>query len=269
MSLEQSLGRLSAALPQFEPGHVWLAGTGPGAVGCLTLDVLSALSQADAIVYDALVDPSILDAARPDVELHFAGKRGGNSQSARQDDISALIIHLAREGQRVLRLKGGDPFIFGRGGEEALALAHAGIPFRILPGVTSAFAALANAGIPATMRGYNKAITLATGHAAGTPDDLDWAALAKSGQPLVIYMGLKNLPEIAAALIEGGLAPSTPVAVIMAATTPIERVLVATLATVAERAAADGIVSPALIVVGDIVSLRAELGNKAREAKSA
>jgi uroporphyrin-III C-methyltransferase len=203
------------------------------------------------------------------VQLHFAGKRGGNSQSARQDDISALIIHLAREGQRVLRLKGGDPFIFGRGGEEALALAHAGIPFRILPGVTSAFAALANAGIPATMRGYNKAITLATGHAAGTPDDLDWAALAKSGQPLVIYMGLKNLPEIAAALIEGGLAPSTPVAAIMAATTPIERVLVATLATVAERAAADGIVPPALIVVGDIVSMRAELGGKAREAKSA
>jgi uroporphyrin-III C-methyltransferase len=269
MSLEQSLGRLSARLPEFEPGHVWLAGAGPGAVGCLTLDVLSALSQADAIVYDALVDPSILDAARPDVELHFAGKRGGNSQSARQDDISALIIHLAREGQRVLRLKGGDPFIFGRGGEEALALAHAGIPFRILPGVTSAFAALANAGIPATMRGYNKAITLATGHAAGTPDDLDWAALAKSGQPLVIYMGLKNLPEIAAALIEGGLAPSTPVAAIMAATTPIERVLVATLATVAERAAADGIVSPALIVVGDIVSLRAELGREALEAKSA
>ena len=269
MSLEQSLGRLSAKLPEFEPGHVWLAGAGPGAVGCLTLDVLSALSQADAIVYDALVDPSILDAARPGVQLHFAGKRGGNGQSARQDDISALIVHLAREGLRVLRLKGGDPYIFGRGGEEALALAHAGIPFRILPGVTSAFAALANAGIPATMRGFNKAITLATGHAAGTPDDLDWAALAKAGQPLVIYMGLKNLPEIASALIRGGLAASTPVAVIMAATTPVERVLVATLATVAERAEADGIVSPALIVVGDIVSLRAELGREALEAKSA
>lgn len=269
MSLEQSLGRLSARLPEFEPGHVWLAGAGPGAVGCLTLDVLSALAQADAIVYDALVDPSILDAARPDVQLHFAGKRGGNSQSARQDDISALIVHLARDALRVLRLKGGDPYIFGRGGEEALALAHAGIPFRILPGVTSAFAALANAGIPATMRGYNKAITLATGHAAGTPDDLDWAALAKSGQPLVIYMGLKNLPEIAGALIRGGLSGSTPVAVIMAATTPVERVLVATLATVAERAEADGIVSPALIVVGDIVALRAELGREAPEAKSA
>jgi uroporphyrin-III C-methyltransferase len=268
MSLEKSLGRLSPKLPEFEAGHVWLAGAGPGAIGCLTLDVLSALSQADAIVYDALVDPSILDAAREDVQLHFVGKRGGR-ESARQDDITALLIHLARDGQRVLRLKGGDPYIFGRGGEEALALARAAIPFRILPGVTSAFAALANAGIPATMRGFNKAITLATGHAAGTPEDLDWAALAKAGQPIVIYMGLKNLPEIAKALIAGGLTPSTPVAVIMAATTPVERVLVATLATVAERAAADGFVSPSLIVVGDIVSMRAELAGAAAEAKSA
>jgi uroporphyrin-III C-methyltransferase len=269
MSLEQALGRLSPNLSRFEPGHVWLAGAGPGAVGCLTLDVVSALHQADAIVYDALVDPSVLDAARDGVQLHFVGKRGGNRESARQDDITALLVHLARERLRVLRLKGGDPFIFGRGGEEALALARAGVPFRILPGVTSAFAALANAGIPATMRGFNKAITLATGHAVGTSDDLDWAALARSGQPIVIYMGLKNLPEIAGALIDGGLASSTPVAVIMAATTPIERVLVATLATVAERAAADGIVSPALIVVGDIVSMRAELSGDAEEAKSA
>lgn len=269
MSLEESLARLSPKLPAFEPGHVWLAGAGPGAAGCLTLDVLSALAQADAIVYDALVDPSILDAARQGVQLHFAGKRAGNRDSARQDDITALLVHLAGSGSRVLRLKGGDPYIFGRGGEEALALANAGIPFRILPGVTSAFAALANSGIPATMRGFNKAITLATGHAAGTDDDLDWAALAKSGQPIVVYMGLKNLPDIAASLMSGGLAASTPVAVIMAATTPVERVLVATLATIAERAAADGIVSPALIVVGDIVSMRAALTGEAMEARSA
>ena len=169
----------------------------------------------------------------------------------------------------MLRLKGGDPYIFGRGGEEALSLARAQIPFRILPGVTSAFGALAKAGIPATMRGFNKAIILATGHAVGTDDDLDWAALARTGQPIVVYMGLKNLPEIATALMAGGLAPSTPVAVIMAATTPVERVLVATLATVAERADADGFVSPSLIVVGDIVSMRAELTGIAVEAKSA
>lgn len=269
MSLEDALGRLSAKLPEFEAGHVWLAGAGPGAAGCLTLDVISALGQADAIVYDALVDSSILAAARPEAKLHFVGKRGGDNRSARQDDITALLIHLAREKLHVLRLKGGDPYIFGRGGEEALALAQAGVPFRILPGVTSAFAALANAGIPATMRGFNKAIVLATGHAAGTADDLDWAALAKTGQPIVVYMGLKNLPEIATALMESGLASSTPVAVIVAATTPVERVLVATLADVAERAAAGGFVSPALIVVGDIVSMRAELTGAAVEAKSA
>lgn len=269
MSLEQSLARLSPALPAFEPGHVWLAGAGPGAAGCLTLDVVSALAKADAIVYDALVDGSILAAARPDAKHHFVGKRGGDTRSARQDDITALIIHLAREKLRVLRLKGGDPYVFGRGGEEALALARAGVPFRILPGVTSAFAALANAGIPATMRGFNKAIVLATGHAAGTDDDLDWAALARTGQPIVVYMGLKNLVEIAAALVAGGLAASTPVAVIVAATTPAERVLVATLADVAGRAAAEGFVSPALIVVGDIVAMRAELTGASVEARSA
>ena len=269
MSLEESLSRLSPALSSFEPGQVWLAGAGPGAAGCLTLDVVSALSQADAIVYDALVNPSILSAARPGATLHFAGKRGGDAKSARQDDITALLIHLAREKLRVLRLKGGDPYVFGRGGEEALALAQAGVPFRILPGVTSAFAALANAGIPATMRGFNKAIVLATGHAAGAADDLDWAALAKAGQPIVVYMGLKNLADIAGALVSGGLPLSTPVAVIVAATTPAERVLVATLADVAERVEAEGLVSPALIVVGDIVAMRAQLTGAGLEARSA
>lgn len=269
MSFERSIGRLAAKLPDFQPGHVWLAGAGPGAAGCLTLDAVSAIGQADAIVYDALVDPSILEAANDGVTLHFAGKRGGSRESARQDDITALLIHLALDGKRVLRLKGGDPFIFGRGGEEALALAEAGIPFRILPGVTSAFAALANAGIPATMRGLSKAITLATGHAAGTADDLDWAALARTGQPIVVYMGLKNLDRIAAALIAGGLAAATPVAVIMAATTPMERVVVATLATVAEHTAAAGVVAPALIVIGEIVSMRAELAADAVRTRSA
>jgi uroporphyrin-III C-methyltransferase len=269
MSLEESLARLSPRFPPFERGHVWLAGAGPGSAACLTLDVVSALSQADAVVYDALVDSSILSAARDGAQLHLAGKRGGSKESARQDDITALLIHLARENLRVLRLKGGDPYVFGRGGEEALSLARAQIPFRILPGVTSAFGALASAGIPATMRGLNKAIILATGHAVGLDDDLDWAALARTGQPIVIYMGLKNLPEIAGALMSGGLASSTPVAVIMAATTAVERVLVATLATVAERADADGFASPSLVVVGDIVSMRAELTGIVVEAISA
>lgn len=257
MSIDKAIARIAPHLQRFEPGHVWLAGAGPGQAGQLTLDVVSAITQADVIVHDALVDPSILDAAEG-AELIFAGKRGGR-ESAVQSEITALLIALAGRRKRVLRLKGGDPYVFGRGGEEALALANAGIPFRILPGVTSAFGALASAGIPATMRGYNKAIILATGHAAGSDDDLDWSALAKTGQPIVVYMGLRNIEAIAAALVAGGLAASTPVAVIMAATTPAERVVVADLATIARRAEAEGIVSPALIVVGEIVAMRAEL----------
>src|SRR5690606_16374963 len=134
---------------------------------------------------------------------------------------------LARAGRRVVRLKGGDPFVFGRGGEEALALALAGIPFRILPGLTSALGALAAAGIPATMRGVNHAVTFATGHAVGTPDDLDWAALAATGQPIVVYMGMRNIAPIAAALMAGGMPAGTPAAVIASATTGAERVVVA------------------------------------------
>jgi uroporphyrin-III C-methyltransferase len=258
MSLDQAIARLNHQPRQLEPGHVWLAGAGPGDPGCLTLDVVSALSQADAVVYDALVQPSVLAIAER-AELVFAGKRGGKP-SMRQDDITDLLIRLARQGKRVLRLKGGDPYVFGRGGEEALALARENIPFRILPGVTSAFGALAAAGIPATMRGINKAITLATGHGAGTDDDLDWAALARAGQPIVVYMGLKNLPLIAAALLEGGLAPETPAAVIESATTPEERILVARLDTIAMEAEAAGMKSPALIAIGHIVSVRAMLG---------
>lgn len=268
MSLENAIARLAPSMPTFEPGHVWLAGAGPGDIGSLTLGVVAAIAGADAIVYDALVDACVLDAAGPGVELHFAGKRGGKT-SAAQDDITALLIALARKKRRVLRLKGGDPYVFGRGGEEALALARAGIPFRILPGVTSAFGALAGAGIPATMRGLNKAIILATGHAAGTGDDVDWAALARTGQPIVVYMGLRNLARITAALADGGLKPSTPAAIIMAATTPQERVLVSTLGAIAAEAEVQGFASPALIVVGEIVSMRAELVELERLARSA
>ncbi len=268
MSLERAIARLAPTLPDFHPGHVWLAGAGPGNAGSLTLDVVAAIASADAIVYDALVDASVLDAARPAVELHFAGKRGGQV-SAAQDDITALLIALARKQHRVLRLKGGDPYVFGRGGEEALALARSGIPFRILPGVTSAFGALASAGIPATMRGLNKAIILATGHAAGEPDDLDWAALAATGQPIVVYMGLRNLERIASALLAGGLRATTPAAIVMAATTPGERILVSTLGAIAAEAQAQGFASPALIVIGEIVSMRAELVELERLVRSA
>lgn len=254
--LTDIIGRLDFEGETFEPGHVWLAGAGPGGLGCLTLAVIAALGAADAIVYDALVDPAVVEAGSG--ERHFVGKRAGQP-SVSQEAINALIIKLARQGKRVLRLKGGDPNIFGRGGEEAFALARAGVPFRFLPGITSGLGALSQAGIPATMRGVNKAIILATGHAAGSDDDLDWRALAQTGQPMVIYMGLRNLPTIVAALISGGLASETPAAILVAASTADERVLVADLGSIVARAEVERVAAPALIVVGEIVARRAEL----------
>src|SRR5206468_2489718 len=164
------------------PGEVWLTGAGPGDPGLLTLHALNAISQADIILYDALVNAAVLHLARPGVTLESAGKRGGRP-SPSQRDITARLIELARQGHKVLRLKGGDPFVFGRGGEEAIALAEAGIPYRIVPGITAGIAGLATASIPATMRGVNQAITFVTGHA---DPDFDWSALARTGQPIVI-----------------------------------------------------------------------------------
>ncbi len=257
MSLERKIAKLPFKSVPFEPGHVWLAGAGPGNLGSLTLDVLDAVSRADAIVYDALVNPDILEIAQS-AELHFAGKRGGRV-SAAQETINQKLIGLARQKMRVLRLKGGDPYIFGRGGEEVKTLAEAGIPFRVLPGITAAFAALASADIPATMRGTNRAIILATGHAPGSEGDVDWASLARTNQPIIIYMGLSNIDKIANALISGGMSGDTPAAVIQSATTPDERTMVATVATIANRARQAGFASPALLIFGDIISLRAQL----------
>lgn len=254
MTIENALARIATALPEFLPGHVWLAGAGPGDPRYLTLEVVAALGQADVVVHDALVSRTVLDLA-PQAEIIHAGKRGGQP-SAVQEDITASLVDLAREGRRVLRLKGGDPFIFGRGGEEAVVLRQENIPFRVLPGMTSALAALACANIPATMRGTSRAITMVTGHAAGEEGDTDWAALAATGEPLVVYMGMKNIRTITRLLLEGGRAAHTPAAVIMSATTPEERIVTATLATVADEAERQQIGAPALIVIGEIVSLR-------------
>ncbi|CAD7050247.1 uroporphyrinogen-III C-methyltransferase [Pseudorhizobium endolithicum] len=254
MTLSDTIAAVCAASPALEAGHVWLAGAGPGHPRYLTLEVADALSKADCVVYDALVSPEVL-AFAGDAELLFAGKRGGKP-SATQENITATLIEFAQAGRKVLRLKGGDPFVFGRGGEEAEALAKAGIPFRILPGMTSSLAALASARIPATMRGVSRSITLATGHAAGTDDDLDWRALARLGEPIIVYMGLRMIGEISRLLMEGGLPAETPVAVLMSATTPDERLLVATLATVEAEVERQNFAAPALIVIGDIVSMR-------------
>ena len=251
--------RVGLVLPRFEPGTVWLVGAGPGDPGLLTLHALHALSQADAIVYDALVGDDVLGLAPPGALREFAGKRGGRP-SPKQGDISERLVVLAREGRRVVRLKGGDPFVFGRGGEEALVLAAAGVPFRIVPGVTAGIGGLGAAAIPATTRDTNHAVILATGHKASDKErDHDWRALARTGLPLVIYMGMTFLDRIAAELMAGGLPADTPAAIVMEATTPRQRVLVTQLDRLAADARAQGFAAPAIVAIGTVVSLRALL----------
>jgi uroporphyrin-III C-methyltransferase len=246
------------ALPEFAAGSVWLVGAGPGDPGLLSVLALHALRHADAVVYDALVDRRILDLAGPEAVLDHAGKRGGRP-SASQPDISARLVQLARQGRRVLRLKGGDPCVFGRGAEEALALVAAGVPFRIVPGITAGIGGLAYAGIPLTHRTINSAVAFVTGHNSdgAVPDGLDWHAIARSAPVIVLYMALKHLPHIVARLIAGGRPRDEPVAVVARATTAAQSVLVSSLADVAAAAAA--VETPAIIVVGEVVRLRAGL----------
>jgi uroporphyrin-III C-methyltransferase len=247
-------------LPEFEPGWVWLTGAGPGDPGLVTLHALKGLQQADVVVYDALVGRAILDLAGDGARLEYAGKRGGKP-SAKQADISRTLVAFAREGLRVLRLKGGDPFIFGRGGEEALALVAAGVPFRIIPGISAGVGGLAYAGIPATHRDTNSAVTFLTGHEAGgaATESLDWAGIAKGSPVIVIYMALTHLAVIADQLVAHGRSPDEPVAIVSKATLPEQRVLETTLATAAADVAASGIEPPSLVVVGRVVSLRGGL----------
>jgi uroporphyrin-III C-methyltransferase len=254
MTAWDTLAARRGGVPVLRPGHVWLAGAGPGDPGLLTLDALAGLQQADVVVHDALVDQRVLALASEQARLEFAGKRGGKP-SATQADISQRLVELARAGHRVLRLKGGDPFVFGRGGEEAMTLAAAGVPFRVIPGVTAALAALAAAAIPMTLRGANRAVILAAGH--GADEDFDWAPLARAGQPIVLYMVMHDLQRIAAALMAAGLAPQTPAAIIASAATPKERVLVSTLEKLFADAREQKIEPPAIVVIGEIVNLRA------------
>ena len=254
-----------AEIPLLAPGHVWLAGAGPGDPGLLTLDALAGLSQADVIVHDALVGARVLALAGEQARLEFAGKRGGRP-SADQADISNRLIELARAGNRVLRLKGGDPCVFGRGGEEALALATAGVPYRLIPGVTAGLAGLTAAAIPATFRGINRAIILAAGYGAAY-DRFDWAALSRTGQPIVLYMAMRNLATIADELMRGGLPPTTPAAVVVAATTADERVVVSTLGRVATDAQDHLLGMPSIVVIGEIVDMRERLLSGFRSAE--
>lgn len=247
-------------LPALEPGWVWLVGAGPGDPGLLTLLALRALEQADVVVYDALVSADILKLAPACTLLEYAGKRGGKP-SPKQPDISRRLIQLAREGKRVLRLKGGDPFIFGRGGEEALALVEARVPFRIVPGISAGAGGLAYAGIPITHRSINSVVTFVTGHDATglVPDSVDWAAVARGSPVIVVYMALKHLQLIAQRLLDNGRSPAEPMAIVSQATMPSQAVLETTLGACVADAAAAGLEPPALLVIGDVVRLRAGL----------
>jgi uroporphyrin-III C-methyltransferase len=244
--------------PRLQPGEVWLVGAGPGDPALLTLEAARILGEAEVVVYDALVDPRVLDLAPPGAEQIFAGKRGGQPSLA-QCDITEHLIALARAGRRVVRLKGGDPFVFGRGGEEVFGLAEAGVEVRVASGLTSGLAALTAAGVPATLRGVNQAIVLVTGHPATDHAAPDWAAMARLGQPIVLYMAMGQLEAICCALITGGLAPATPAAIIVLATRPGQTVRISTLGAVATDAAQAALSAPAIVVIGDIVAARGEL----------
>jgi uroporphyrin-III C-methyltransferase len=259
-TLAPAMENLPILLPDLEPGWVWLVGAGPGDPGLLSLLGAHALRQADVVVYDALVDTRILSLARPGAQLEYAGKRGGRP-SPTQPDISARLVRHARAGLRVLRLKGGDPFVFGRGGEEALALVAAGLPFRIVPGITSGIGGLAYAGIPVTHRDTNQVVTFVTGHGVTgeIPDGLDWPALAHGSPALVLYMATKHLGAIAERLIAAGRRPDEPVAVVSRAATDQQRIVETTLGRAAADVAAAALEPPAIIAVGPIVTLRAGL----------
>jgi uroporphyrin-III C-methyltransferase len=260
MDIDRERSPLLHGLPVFEPGWVWLVGAGPGDPGLLTLHAANALAQADVVVYDALVDPRVLGHARPGATTIHAGKRGGKP-SPKQRDISLKLIELARQGKRVCRLKGGDPFVFGRGGEEAMSLVAAGIPFRIVPGISAGIGGLAYAGIPVTHRDLNHAVTFLTGHDQSglAPSSIDWAGVARGSPVIVMYMALKHLEQIAAQLVAGGRSPDEPVAIVVSATTAEQQVLETTLGSAAADLAASGLEPPAIVVVGEVVRLRAAL----------
>ncbi|MBX4929129.1 uroporphyrin-III C-methyltransferase [Rhizobium binae] len=247
-------------LPALEPGSVWLVGAGPGDPGLLTLLAAKGLAEADVVVHDALVDEDCLKLAQPGAELEYAGKRGGKP-SAKQRDISLRLVELARTGKRVLRLKGGDPFVFGRGGEEALTLVEHNIPFRIVPGITAGIGGLAYAGIPITHREINHAVTFLTGHDSSgiVPDAINWEAIGTGSPVIVMYMAMKHIAQISANLMASGRPASEPVAFVCNAATGAQQVLETTLGEATDAAAASGLEPPAIVVVGEVVRLRASL----------
>lgn len=244
-------------------GFVSLVGAGPGDPELLTVKGLRRLREADAVVYDRLVSPELLELCSPGAQLLDVGKTPGRHGQGRQEEISALLVRLAQAGLRVVRLKGGDPFVFGRGGEEALALAEAGVPFEVVPGISSALAAPLAAGIPVTHRGISTSVTIAAGHegrGSSRTDQHDWEALARMRGTLVFLMPVETLDHIADQLIAHGRAPAEPAALVHWATTPEQRTVVSDLGGIADAARAEGMTSPSVLVVGETVGLAGAIG---------
>jgi uroporphyrin-III C-methyltransferase/precorrin-2 dehydrogenase/sirohydrochlorin ferrochelatase len=250
------------------PGEVWLVGAGPGPVDLLTLRALRLIRQAEVVVYDRLIGPEVLELVPAEAERIFVGKMRDRHVMP-QAEINALLVRLARAGRRVLRLKGGDPFIFGRGGEELEALAAAGVPFQVVPGITAALGCAAGAGIPLTHRDHAHTLVFVTGHTRDGAVELNWPVLTQPRQTVVVYMGIKALPGLCRQLIGHGLAPDTKAAVIENGAHVHQRVVIATLATLPDRVPAHELSGPALVVIGEVVGLHATLAWLGRAAATA
>ena len=254
VAMEQEL----AAGTQASSGEVYLVGAGPGDPDLLTFRALRLMQQADVVVYDRLVAKPIIDMVRRDAEHVYVGKQR-NQHTMRQEEINRLLARLAKEGHRVLRLKGGDPFIFGRGGEEIDTLAAEGVPFQVVPGITAANGCACYAGIPLTHRDHAQSVTFVTGHLKDHSIDLNWPQLAQPKQTVVFYMGLVGLPQIVDKLVEHGVSSQMPVALVQQGTTHMQKVYVGTLATILAEVEADPPQPPTLVIVGEVVRLRDKL----------
>ena len=258
MDSRPGIERLEQLLRQLERspagGHVSLVGAGPGDPGLLTLRAMHRIMMAEVVLYDNLVGPEILALIPSRAERHYVGKKAAQ-HALPQDEVNAWLVRLAQSGKRVVRLKGGDPFIVGRGGEEMEVLLAAAVPVEIVPGITAATGCAAFAGIPLTHRDWAQSVTFATGHLRSGVVDLDWVGLSRPQQTVVFYMGLSAAAGIADALITHGRAPETPVAVIYHGTRTDQQVLVATLETLAQTINAEGLKPPALLIVGEVVRL--------------